>query len=95
VLLDAPGGLTTKLPVAFDLAREFDRARTGQTPDLARPFDAHGAGHDPALASVRDRLVGTVEETITRAFRTAFLFCAALAPLVLPIALLFRDRVVR
>jgi hypothetical protein len=95
VLLDAPVGLTTKLPVAYDLAREFDRARTGQTPDLARPFDAHGAGDDPALAAVRDRLVGTVEETVTRAFRTAFLFCAALALLVVPIALLFRDGVVR
>jgi predicted MFS family arabinose efflux permease len=86
VLLDAPVGLTTKVPVAIAVAREFDRAQAGQVPDLARPFDEHGAGNDARLASTRDRLVATVEQTITRAFRPSFLFSAALAAVALAVA---------
>jgi hypothetical protein len=79
VLLDAPIGLGTKVPVALGVASELHNARSGQIPDLGRPFDEHGAQHDPAVAAARDKLVATVEETITRAFRTPFLFAAALA----------------
>jgi MFS family permease len=52
VLLDAPLGLTTKVPVALDLANEFERARSGEIPDLAKPFDAHGRA---AIQSSRPR----------------------------------------
>jgi predicted MFS family arabinose efflux permease len=93
VLLDAPISLGTKLPVAYDLVRLFKQARQGQVPDLAEPFDAHGARHDATLASVRDRLVGTIEETITRCFRPAFFLSALLAALAIPVALLFRRRI--
>jgi MFS family permease len=93
VLLDAPISLRTKLPVAYDLVRQFKQARDGQVPDLAEPFDAHGARDDPTLASVRDRLVGTIEETITRTFRQPFFLSAALAALAIPVALLFRRRI--
>ena len=93
VLLDAPVGLSTKVPVALDLAGEFERARAGEIPDLAKPFDDHGAGSDPNLAATRDTLVRTIEETITRAFRPAFLFSAALAALALAVALFARRRV--
>jgi predicted MFS family arabinose efflux permease len=93
VLLDAPLGLTTKVPVALDLANEFERARSGEIPDLAKPFDAHGAGSDPKLAATRDTLVGAIEETITRAFRPAFALSAALAALALAVAILFGRRV--
>ena len=79
VLLDAPIGLGTKVPVALGVARELENARSGQIPDLGKPFDEHGAQHDPAVAAARDELVSTVEETITRAFRVPFLFAAALA----------------
>jgi hypothetical protein len=93
VLLDAPVGLTTKVPVALDLANEFERARAGEIPNLAKPFDDHGAGSDPKLAATRDTLVGAIEETITRAFRPAFALSAALAALALVVALFFRRRV--
>jgi predicted MFS family arabinose efflux permease len=92
VLLDAPVGLSTKVPVALDLAGEFERAQAGEIPDLAKPFDEHGAGSDPKLAATRDTLVGTIKETITRAFRPAFLFSAVLAALALAAALLARRR---
>jgi MFS family permease len=92
VLLDAPVGLGTKIPVALDARAEFARAQAGEIPNLARPFDAHGAKHDPALAHVRDRLVDAIKDTITRAFRSSFLLCAAFAAAALGVAFLFRRR---
>jgi len=92
VLLDAPVGISKKVPVALDLREAFAKARDGETPDLAEPFDAHGARHDSALAAARDDLVGTIEETITRAFRPAFFLSAALAALASLLALLLRPR---
>jgi MFS family permease len=92
VLLDAPVGLSKKVPVALDLRGAFARSQAGETPDLAGPFDAHGARHDSALAATRDRLVGTIEDTITRAFRPAFLLSAALAALASLLALLLHRR---
>jgi hypothetical protein len=79
LILDAPVGLATKVPVALDLGSAFQRAQTGEVPDLRAPFDAHGARHDPDLARVRDDLSGTVDRTIARAFRTSFAVCAAFA----------------
>jgi predicted MFS family arabinose efflux permease len=94
ILLDAPIGLSTKVPVALDLAGEFERAQAGEVPDPAKPFNDHGAGTDPKVAATRDTLVGTIEETITRAFRPAFLLSAALAALALAVAFLARRRIV-
>jgi MFS family permease len=93
VLLDAPIGLDKKVPVALDLRGAFARARAGETPDLTEPFNAHGARHDSALAAVRDRLVGAIEATITRASRAAFFVCAGFAGLALLVAAVFRRRV--
>jgi MFS family permease len=92
VLLDAPIGLSTKIPVALDARAEFERAKAGEIPDLARPFNAHGAAHDQALARVRDKLVSAIKDTITRAFRSSFLLCSALGGAALAIAFLFRRR---
>jgi hypothetical protein len=92
VLLDAPIGLTTKVPVALDARAEFARAKSGEIPDLNRPFDQHGAKDDPELAAVRDQLVGAIKDTITRAFRPAFLLSAALAAAALVVAWLYRRR---
>jgi len=93
VLLDAPVPVSKKVPVALAVAKEFDRAQDGQVPDLSRPFDAHGAKTDSALGRARDELVQTVESTITRAFRPAFLFCALLAAAAGLFAALFGRRV--
>jgi hypothetical protein len=95
VLLDAPVGLDKKVPVALDLRGAFARAQAGETPDLAEPFDAHGARHDSALAATRDRLLGTIEATITRATRSAFFVCSAFAALALLVAAWFRRVVVQ
>ena len=94
VLLDSPAGLDKKVPVALDLRSAFAKAREGETPDLSEPFNAHGARDDPALASTRDDLVGTIEATITRAFRPAFLLSAGFAALALLAAAAFRRRLV-
>jgi predicted MFS family arabinose efflux permease len=95
VLLDAPVGLDKKVPVALDLRSAFGKAQEGETPDLAEPFDKHGAQHDSALAAARDRLLGAIEATITRASRSAFFVCGGFAALALLLALLFRRSVVR
>ena len=95
VLLDAPVGLDKKVPVALDLRKAFEQANEGETPDLAEPFDNHGARHDAGLAAARDRLLGAIEATITRASRSAFFVCAAFAALALLVALLFRRSVAR
>jgi MFS family permease len=95
VLLDAPIGLTQKVPIAIDIGDAFDRAQDGEIPDLAAPFDSRGARDDSRLAGVRDGLTGTIERTIGRAFRPAFLVSAALAALALLTALAFARRVVR
>jgi hypothetical protein len=87
VLLDAPIGLDKKVPVALDLRQAFARAREGETPGLAQPFNAHGAEHDSSLAATRDKLLGTIEATITRASRSAFFVCAGFAALALLLAL--------
>jgi predicted MFS family arabinose efflux permease len=94
VLLDGQIGLGTKVPVAIDLAREFERAQDGEIPDLAKPFNDHGGRDESGVAEVRDRLIATIEGTITRAFRPAFLLSAAFAALALVAALVFRRRAV-
>jgi hypothetical protein len=91
-MLDAPIGLGTKIPVAFDLGAAFDRGRGGRVPDLAAPFDAHGAQDDAKLAGVRDHLIDVVERTVARAFRRSFLFCALLAALATALLLVWRSR---
>lgn len=92
VMLDAPIGLSQKIPVALDLRSAFNQARDGQRPDLSKPFDAHGARSDPKLAAVRDDVIGAIESTITRAFRPAFLLCAGFAAAALVLAFALRRR---
>jgi predicted MFS family arabinose efflux permease len=92
VILDAPIGLSKKVPIALDLRSAFNQAQDGQRPDLSKPFDEHGAATDEQLASTRDELIGVIERTITRAFRPAFALSAAFAALALALALLMRGR---
>jgi MFS family permease len=92
VLLDAPVGLTKKIPVALDLRTAVNEARAGQRPDLREPFDAHGAASDPELAAARDDVADAIESTITRAFRPAFVLSASFAALALVVAFVLRRR---
>jgi hypothetical protein len=51
VLLDAPIGITDKVPIALDLRKAFNQAKTGEIPNLKEPFDSRGARSDPTLAA--------------------------------------------
>jgi hypothetical protein len=79
VLLDAPIGITDKIPIALDLRHAFKQAKAGEIPNLKQPFDSRGAATNPALAGARDDLVAAIRATITRAFRSAFFLAAAFA----------------
>ena len=79
VLLDAPIGITDKVPIALDLRTAFNKAKTGEIPDLKEPFDSRGAQSNPTLAAARDDLVSAIQNTLTRAFRSAFFLAAAFA----------------
>jgi MFS family permease len=79
VLLDAPISITDKVPIALDLRKAFNQAKTGEIPDLRQPFDSRGAQTNPALASARDDLVSAIQTTITRAFRSSFFLAAGFA----------------
>src|SRR4029453_2629758 len=49
VLLDAPIGITDKVPIALDLRRAFGKVKDGEIPDLTEPFDSRGAKTDETL----------------------------------------------
>lgn len=87
VVLDARLGLPQKIPVALDLADEFDRTPRGAMPDLAGVFAANGAADDAAVRTVRDDLTGAIEAALTRGFRSGYLVSALFALLALvPVA---------
>jgi hypothetical protein len=86
-ILDSPISLTRKVPIALDLSKEIGKAADGEIPDLAAPFDEHGAGDDEDVRRTRDDLLATVQETVTRSFRSSYLVAAAFALLsLLPVA---------
>src|SRR3954471_12130834 len=60
VLLDAPIGITDKVPIALDLRKAFNKAKAGEIPNLKEPFDSRGARSDPKLAAARDDLVSAI-----------------------------------
>jgi MFS family permease len=92
VILDAELPLTTKIPITLDLYREFQRVPEGEIPDLSRPFEEHGAADNPDVAAARDSLLESVQEVLTRAFRSSFLLSALFAVLAGFAGLLFARR---
>jgi hypothetical protein len=92
VLLDAPIGITDKVPIAVDLRDAFDKAKDGEIPNLAKPFDERGAQSDTTLAAARDDLVAAIEDAITRAFRPDFFLAAAFAAAAALLAWAMRRR---
>jgi hypothetical protein len=94
VLLDAPIGITDKVPIALDLRSAFNKAQDGEIPNLAEPFDKRGARTDSKLRAARDELVSAIEETLTRAFRPDFFLAAGFAAAAALLAGLLRRRLV-
>jgi MFS family permease len=94
VIIDGQIPATTKVPLAIDIRDALERVPQGEIPDLSAPFEEAGAGSDAAIARVRDDLVASIEEAVTRGFRRAFAFCALLAALALVPVLVFRRRLV-
>jgi predicted MFS family arabinose efflux permease len=83
VALDGDAPIRQKVPIALELRDALDAAPKGEVPDLAEPFDRRGAAHDEKLRRVRDDLISTIEDAITRSFRSSFLLSALLALLAL------------
>ena len=83
VALDSDAPIRQKVPIALDLRDALQDTPKGELPDIAEPFDRRGAAHDDRLRRVRDSLVSTLEDAITRSFRSSFLLSAALALLAL------------
>ena len=95
VLLDAPIGITDKVPIAVDLHGAFERAKAGEIPDLAEPFDSRGARSNATLAAARDDVVAAIEDSITRAFRPDFFLAAAFAAAAAAVAAVVGRRLLR
>ena len=92
VVLDAPVGLSKKVPVALDLRKALDQANAGGT-----------AGSQGGVRCARRRLRFQArgrsrrrcrgdQATVARAFRPAFLICAGFAAAALALALVMRGR---
>jgi len=93
VALDSDAPIRQKVPIALDLRDALQDTPKGELQDIAEPFDRRGAAHDDRLRRVRDSLISTLEDAITRSFRSSFLLSAALALLALvPILFLGRMR---
>lgn len=83
VILDADLPLDQKIPIARDLAAEFDRTPEGAMPDLESVFVVNGAAADLEVAEVSDDLTGAIEDALTGAFRDSYLVAAGIALLAL------------
>ena len=94
VLLDAPVGLDKKVPVALSLRGAFARAQEGRLLTSRSRSTSTARGPTPGSRPTRDRLLGTIENTITRASRSAFFVCALFAATALLVAVVFRRRIV-
>jgi MFS family permease len=92
VALDAQLPLTTKIPIALDVYREFQRVPEGEIPDLARAFDENGAEDNESVAKARDDLLASVQAVLTRAFRSSFALTALFAFLAAIAGLVFVRR---
>jgi predicted MFS family arabinose efflux permease len=92
VALDSDAPIRQKVPIALDLRDALEESQRGEVPDLAEPFDRRGAAHDDRLRRVRDDLIASLEEAITRSFRSSFFLSALLALLALVPILAARPR---
>jgi MFS family permease len=89
-VLDAPVGIADKVSLALALDRTIDETPRGSMPDIDEAFeDREGDG----VQELRDKLVDTLESTLTRSFRTSFELAALFAALApIPLLLLWTRR---
>ena len=87
-VLDAPVGVVDKLGLALALDRTIDETPKGSMPDVDQAFEGRdGAG----VEDLRETLVSTLQDTLTRSFRSSFALSAGFALLaVAPIVFLRR-----
>jgi predicted MFS family arabinose efflux permease len=83
-VLDAPVGIVDKVSLALALDQTIDKTPSGSMPEIDEAFEDRD---DEGLRELRDKLVGTLEATLTRSFRTSFALAALFAALA-PIPLL-------
>jgi predicted MFS family arabinose efflux permease len=91
-ILEAPVPLETKVPLALDLRDGLRKAQKGELPDLDAAFDERGAQTDERVAELRDTLLSSIQDALTRSFRTSYALSALLALLALVPAALMRPR---
>lgn len=91
-ILDAPVALTDKVPLALDLRDEFERTPRGQVPDLNSAFAEHSGDAANGVVELQQSLLGTIEDVLTRSFRSAFAVSALFALAALIPMLLLRSR---
>jgi predicted MFS family arabinose efflux permease len=88
-VLDAPVGITDKVSIALALDREIGAAPKGAMPNVGAAFQGR-SGKD--VDQLRDQLVSTLEDTLTRSFRASFGLTALFALLAVIPALVLRRR---
>jgi len=88
-VLDAPVGISDKVSIALALDREIEAGPKGAMPNVGAAFQGR-SGKD--VDQLRDRLVSTLEDTLTRSFRPSFALTALFALLAVLPALALRRR---
>jgi len=75
-VLDGTISLRSKVDLAFDLRDLVADAPRGEVPDINAVFPPDRAAEDSDLAAMRDGVIGAIESTVTRAFRSSFTLAA-------------------
>jgi MFS family permease len=92
VIIDGEISATKKVPLALGIRDTIDRVPEGEIPDFTAVFAEHGATSDASVRVVQDQMVASIEEAVTRGFRSSFLFCALLAAVAVIPLVAFRRR---
>ena len=88
-VLDAPVGITDKVSIALALNDQIQAAPKGAMPDVDAAFKGRSGKE---VDQLRDRLVSTLQDTLTRSFRPSFGLTALFALLAVVPALALRRR---
>lgn len=91
-IMDAPVPLSAKVPLALDLKDEFERTPQGKVPDLTGPFAERSEDGDPSVGELERSLIGSIEDVLTRSFRSSFALAGLFALIAIVPAMLVRPR---